>query len=118
MKTAIDQAADVGFEAIILSFGSGFDMENQDRVYFNLKGVADYAESKGIEIGAYSLFSSRNVGAANMIVSRREQLQHRAVPCCDFGMGANLAADCKTAFFRKPVLINLKTMDLTQGIST
>ncbi|HVB28981.1 MAG TPA: alpha-galactosidase, partial [Terriglobia bacterium] len=30
VKSAIDQAAEVGFEMVIISFGSGFDPENQD----------------------------------------------------------------------------------------
>jgi hypothetical protein len=30
VRAAIDQAAEVGFEMIILSFGSGFDMDNED----------------------------------------------------------------------------------------
>ncbi|MFT5687979.1 MAG: hypothetical protein ACI8PQ_000811 [Planctomycetota bacterium] len=67
---AIDEALDVGFEAIILSFGSGFNMENRDPVFLGKwKEVANYAEEKGIELGCYSLFSSRGVGGDNMIVS-------------------------------------------------
>lgn len=74
VRRAIDDAASVGFEAIILSFGSGFNMESQDPAYLQQwRDVADYAESKGIELGSYSLFSSRNVGAQNMIVSPQGQ---------------------------------------------
>ncbi len=70
VKQAIDNAAAVGFEAVILSFGSGFNMENTDPAYLKTwKTVADYAESKGIELGAYSLFSSRSVGGGNDVVS-------------------------------------------------
>lgn len=70
VKRAIDDAASVGFEAIILSFGSRFNMENQNPSYLEQwRDVAAYAESKGIEIGSYSLFSSRNVGSPHMIVS-------------------------------------------------
>ena len=69
VMTAIDEAAEVGFEAIILSFGSGFNMENRDPAFLaRWKEVADHAESKGIELGCYSLFSSRGVGAEHMIV--------------------------------------------------
>ena len=71
---AIDQAAEVGFEAIIFSFGSGFNMENRDpRHIARWKKVADYAAEKDIELGCYSLFSSRGVGRSNMIVSPEGQ---------------------------------------------
>ena len=77
-KEAIDKAADVGFEAIIFSFGSGFNMENRDPSFLaKWKDVADYAKSKDIELGSYSLFSSRNVGKEHMAVmpnSRTPQL--------------------------------------------
>ena len=70
VREAIDQAAQVGFEAIILSFGSGFNMENRDPKFLaEWKAVADYAAEKKIELGCYSLFSSRGVGGDNMIVS-------------------------------------------------
>ena len=72
--TAIDEAAAVGFEVIILSFGSGFDMENRDPAFLaQWKEVSDYAEKKEIELGCYSLFSSRDVGSDNMIVSPEGQ---------------------------------------------
>ncbi|MEM7454840.1 MAG: alpha-galactosidase [Planctomycetota bacterium] len=71
---AIDNAEDVGFEAIILSFGSGFQMENTDEDYLRRwKEVADYAEQRGVELGAYSLFSSRSVGNGNDVVSPEGQ---------------------------------------------
>ena len=70
VRRAIDQAADVGFEMIILSFGSGFNIENRDAKYVELwKNIADYAKSKGVEIGGYSLLSSRKIGGGNDIVS-------------------------------------------------
>ncbi|HEY3318992.1 MAG TPA: alpha-galactosidase [Planctomycetota bacterium] len=63
IRKIIDQAAEVGVEMIILSFGSGMNMENADAKYqAKYKEVADYAASKGIAIGAYSLLGSR--GAA------------------------------------------------------
>ncbi len=74
VTAAIDNAAEVGFEAVILSFGSGFNMENTDSQYLNRwKKVADHAESKGIELGAYSLFSSRSIGGGNDVVSPKGQ---------------------------------------------
>ena len=68
-REAIDKAAEVGFEAIIFSFGSGFNMENRSPQYLaTWKEVADYAKSKDIELGTYSLFSSRGVGREHMAV--------------------------------------------------
>lgn len=56
---AVDQCAEVGFEMIILSFGSGLNMESKDETY--IAGVAKsvaYAHSKKISIGGYNLMSS------------------------------------------------------------
>lgn len=70
VREAIDQAAEVGFEAIILSFGSGFNMENQAPQFLTeWRAVADYAAEKQIELGCYSLFSSRGITTSDMIVS-------------------------------------------------
>ncbi len=70
VRAAIDHAAEVGFEAVILSFGSGFDMENTNADFLRRwKSVADHAERQGVELGAYSLFSSRSVGRGNDVVS-------------------------------------------------
>jgi len=70
VRRAIDQCAEVGFEMLILSFGSGFNAENDDPKYLQRwKEIADYAHSKGIHIGCYSLLSSRRVRDEDMIVS-------------------------------------------------
>lgn len=70
VRRAIDQAAEVGFEAVIMSFGSGFNMESTDQQYLDQwKSVAEYAQQKGVELGSYSLFSSRRIGGGNDIVS-------------------------------------------------
>jgi len=62
VRLAIDQCAEVGFEMVILTFGSGFNieddsLENLDR----WRLLADYAHSRGVQIGGYSLLSSRRV---------------------------------------------------------
>jgi len=62
VKEAVDQCAVTGYEGIILSFFSGLHME--DTSAKNIKyyrELADYAHSKGIQIGCYSLFSSRGI---------------------------------------------------------
>ena len=65
VKLAIDQCAEVGFEMVILTFGSGFNFESRDTNYqAQLKELADYGKTKGIVIGGYSLCASRGAGTA------------------------------------------------------
>lgn len=69
VTTALDQCAETGFEMAILSFGSGFDIENTRRVYIErMKAFADYAKERGVEIGGYSLLASRTIDAENDVV--------------------------------------------------
>ena len=70
VKAGIDQAAEVGFEMVILSFGSGFNAEDDSPEHLaKWKRINDYAASKGIHLGAYSLYSSRRIGGGNDIVT-------------------------------------------------
>ncbi|MBI1842281.1 MAG: hypothetical protein HYR88_15705 [Verrucomicrobia bacterium] len=69
VTNAINQCAAVGFEMLILSFGSGFDMESEKPATLEkAKSFSAYARSKGIEIGSYSLLASRSVGGGNDVV--------------------------------------------------
>lgn len=64
VKKAIDQAATVGFEMVILTFGSGFNIEDESPAYLaQMQKYAAYARSKGVEIGGYSLLASRSISA-------------------------------------------------------
>lgn len=55
-KVEIDQMAATGFEMLIYSFGSGFNLETADPAYLaQIKSQIDYAKSKGIEVGGYDL---------------------------------------------------------------
>ncbi len=66
VKAAIDQCADVGFEMVIMTFGSGFNIENEKPEYLaQIKELADYGRAKGVALGGYSLLASRSVDAAN-----------------------------------------------------
>lgn len=70
VKNAIDQCAEVGFEMVIISFGSGFNMESDDPEYIaRLKQLADYAHHKGIQIGGYSLLASRSISSEDDVVT-------------------------------------------------
>lgn len=67
--TAIDQCAATGYEALILSFGSHLNMEDSSTANLaKWKKLADYAHSKGIKIGGYSLFSSRRIDDENDVI--------------------------------------------------
>ena len=70
IRSAVDQCAAVGFEMIILTFGSGFQPESQDPAYIaRMKADVDYAHSKGIEIGGYTLTGSRDAGKGNNVIA-------------------------------------------------
>lgn len=70
VKLAIDQSADVGFEMVIMTFGSGFNMESGDTAYYRtIKKLADYAHGKGIALGGYSLLASRSVSAKDDVIN-------------------------------------------------
>ncbi len=69
VKLAIDQCADVGFEMVIMTFGSGFNLEDQSPANLErMKSLADYAHGKGIALGGYSLLASRTIDAADDVV--------------------------------------------------
>lgn len=69
VKKAIDQCAEVGFEMVIMTFGSGFNAEDASEENLErLKKLADYAHSKGVALGGYSLLASRHVGGGNDVV--------------------------------------------------
>ena len=63
LKRAVDQCVETGFEKIILSFGSGFNIEDTSQANLDrYKELTDYAHSKGIALGGYSLLASRKIG--------------------------------------------------------
>lgn len=63
---AIDQAAEVGFEMVILSFGSGLNMENVSEANLaKFRGFREYAQAKGLQLGGYSLLASRRIDDRN-----------------------------------------------------
>jgi len=69
VRLAIDQCAAVGFEMVILTFGSGFDAESEDAAYLSqLKELVDYAHRRNIELGGYSLLASRRVSDEDDVI--------------------------------------------------
>jgi hypothetical protein len=70
VKTAVDQCAEVGFEMVIMTFGSGFNIENEKPEYLApIKSLAGYARSKGVALGGYSLLASRSIDAADDVIN-------------------------------------------------
>jgi len=95
VKIAIDQAAEVGFEMVILTFGSGFDIEEESPEYLaKMKQYADYAKSRGIEIGGYSLLASRKVGNGNDVMMPEGQTP-------TFGNSPCIGSEWGQDYFRK-----------------
>lgn len=63
VRRAVDQCAETGYEMIIISFGSKLNMEDiSEENIARIKALVDYAHSKGIEMGCYSLLASRKIG--------------------------------------------------------
>ncbi len=89
VRLAIDQCAEVGFEMVIMTFGSGFNIESEDSEYIaTMKGLADYAHRKGIQLGGYTLMcASRDVGADFNCID-----PDTAKPGSRFGQSACLAS--------------------------
>ena len=70
VKIAVDQCAEVGFEMVIMTFGSGFNVENESPENLaQMKSLADYARSKGVALGGYSLLASRSIDASNDVIN-------------------------------------------------
>jgi hypothetical protein len=69
VKTAIDQCAATGYEALILSFGSHCNMEDTSAANVKRwKELSNYAHQKKILIGGYSLFSSRRISDEDDVI--------------------------------------------------
>jgi hypothetical protein len=103
IKEAVDQCAEVGYEMIILSFGSGLDMEKESAEYYKkFKEYVDYAKSKGIELGGYSLLSSRwisdEVDVINPETGKRGGMIFGSSPCLSSDWGYNYFRKIKTFF--------------------
>jgi len=71
-RAAVEQCVETGFEMIIYTFGSGIDMETDDAAEIaRIRSDVAWAHERGIEVGAYSLFSSRTVGPEDDVINPR-----------------------------------------------
>jgi hypothetical protein len=92
VKLAIDQCADVGFEMVIMTFGSGFSVEKEEPEYLaQIKALVDYGRSKGVALGGYSLLASRTIDAEDDVINAQPAFGHS--PC----LGSRWGID----YFRK-----------------
>ncbi|WP_215224073.1 hypothetical protein [Echinicola shivajiensis] len=91
VKKAIDQCAEVGFELVIMTFGSGFQIENDSPENMSrMKELADYAHSKGIALGGYSLLASRSIDEENdVVMPQGKRPRFGNSPCLESEWGIN-----------------------------
>ncbi|MBR0226026.1 MAG: hypothetical protein IJL92_08230 [Thermoguttaceae bacterium] len=63
VREGIEQCRETGFEVLIMSFGSGFNLESKDPEYRKLyAGLSEEARAAKVALGGYSLTSSRSAG--------------------------------------------------------
>ena len=98
VRLAIDQCAEVGFEMVIMTFGSGFNIESEDPAYITtIKELTDYARHKGIQLGGYTLMcASRNAGEDFNCVD-----PDTGQPGSRFGQSACLASRWADGYFQR-----------------
>jgi hypothetical protein len=110
VKDAVDQCRATGYEALILSFGSHCNMEDTSAAnVYKWKVLADYAHSKNILIGSYSLFSSRRISDEDDVISPATGKPGGAffghAPC--YGSKWGLAYASKLKYFIRQTGFNL-----------
>lgn len=105
IRTAIDQCKETGYEMVIISFGSGLNAEDiSDENIKKWKELVDYAKNKGIEMGCYSLLSSRwisdEVDVINPATGKRGGMRFGSAPCLCSDWGYEYFDKIRT-FFRE-----------------
>lgn len=100
VKKAVDQCAEVGFEMVIMTFGSGVNIEDaSEKNLQRMKEIADYAHSKGIALGGYSLLASRSINKENDVVQPAgKSPMFGASPCVESPWGQQYMANIKKYF--------------------
>ena len=103
VRRAVDQCAECGYEMIILSFGSGLNAEDISEANMaKYREFVDYARSKGIEMGCYSLLASRwisdEVDVINPNTGKRGGMTFGSSPCLCSDWGYDYFHKIKTFF--------------------
>lgn len=98
IRQAVDQCDSTGYEMIIISFGSGLNAEDTSAQNIaKWKAMVDYAANKGVEMGCYSLLSSRwisdSVDVIDPATGKRGGARFGSAPC--------LSSDWGYAYFDK-----------------
>ncbi|MET1056728.1 MAG: alpha-galactosidase [Pedobacter sp.] len=106
VKVAVDQCVETGYEGIILSFGSGINLEDTaEKNIRAIKELVDYAHSKGILLGGYTLFSSRRINDEEDVIDPKTGKAdvHAAfakAPCLGSKWGLNYIKSLKEVITR------------------
>jgi len=95
----VDQCAELGYEMLNFSFGSGFNPEDEsEQNYEQMKKYAAYADSKGIKIGTYSLLASRSISEKDDVINPKTG---RRGGFATFGNSPCLASEWGQEYFKK-----------------
>jgi len=95
VRAAIDQCGEVGFEMVIMTFGSGFNFESSDKAYQSrFKKLADYGRSKNVALGGYSLLASRSAGNKTDN-TQKMPAKYGTMPCLGAKWGRDYLAQLK-----------------------
>lgn len=86
VRRAIDQCEECGYEMVIISFGAKLNAEDiSEENIVRFKELVDYANSKGVELGCYSLLASRWIGddvdVINPKTGKRGGMTFGSSPC-------------------------------------
>ena len=88
VRAGIEQCKATGFETLLMSFGSGFNLESADPAYrARYAKLSAEAKAAGIALGGYSLTSSR--GAATAADNVQGSCRYGRAPC----LGAQWGVD-------------------------
>ncbi len=61
LRKAMDEITEIGFDALIQSFGSGVNLESRREGYIKKhRSIYDYGKGKGLEVGGYTLAIVKN----------------------------------------------------------
>lgn len=98
---AMDQAAECGFEMVIISFGSRFNMEDvSPENIAKFRAFREYANKKGLELGGYSLLASRRISDEHDVINPKTGKTGGAIfgnsPCLESQWGQEYFAKIKT----------------------
>ncbi len=95
----VNQAAEVGYEMVNFSFGSGFNPENESKEnYEQMIKYAGYADQKGIKIGTYSLLASRRISDKDDVINPKTG---KRGGFATFGNSPCLGSEWGLEYFRK-----------------